>query len=190
MGRPLEFDRTEAVAQAVDVFWRDGYESVSASKLADAMGLAKSSLYNTFGSKRDLFVESIDCYAGQQRAKVLAIAKSEDVVASLRGLLLEIARGNSAGRGCLLVNTATEMGARDQQVRQRVQAGFDGMERSFEALIRAGQAAGNVRADANPQQCAIALVAGIAGLRVLAKSGYPARRLLPLVDTLLAGLQD
>ncbi len=188
MGRPLEFDRTEAVVQAVDMFWREGYRSLSANDLADGMGLAKSSLYNTFGSKRDLFIESVDHYAERQRAKVLAIAKNADVVGQLSRMLLEIARNNNSGRGCLLVNAATEMGSRDRDVRQHVKVGFDGMARSFEALIRAGQARGHVNSELNPQTYAITLVAGIAGLRVLAKSGFSEDLLLPFVETLLAGL--
>ncbi|MCU6435176.1 TetR/AcrR family transcriptional regulator [Undibacterium sp. Jales W-56] len=190
MARHLEFDRIQAVALAADAFWREGYEPLPALELAEAMGVAKSSLYNTFGSKRELFIQAVAHYSEQQRTYVLTLAKSTDIVGRLREMLLEIIGNNDAGRGCLLVNTATELGLRDKEVRQHVKTGFDGMERAFEALIYAGQRSGNISSNINPQQYAIILVAGIAGLRVLAKGGFSEDQLLPVVETLLAGLSE
>ena len=188
MARHLEFERTEAVALAADAFWQEGYAALTAIEVAGAMGLAKSSLYNTFGSKKDLFIEAMDHYAGSQRAKVVALSKNEDVIGLLRQMLLEAASDNCAGRGCLLVNTAAEFGSRDEEVRHHVKAGFDGMRDAFAFLIRAGQGIGNINPDVHPQNYAVILVAGIAGLRVLAKGGMSDVELFPVVENLLEGL--
>ena len=55
MARPQEFDTAEALYKAMDVFWRKGYEATSLADLLDATGLSKSSLYATFGGKREFF---------------------------------------------------------------------------------------------------------------------------------------
>ena len=188
MARQLEFDRGEALARAVDAFWQMGYEALPALEIAQAMGVAKSSLYNTFGSKKNLFIESLNHYADNQRSKVCAGSKSENVAVLLRQILLEAASDNNAGRGCLLVNTAAEFGARDSEVRQHVKAGFDGMRDSFSTLIRAGQGAGHFNPDVDPYRYAIILVTGIAGLRVLAKSGFSGVDLDPAIENMLHGL--
>lgn len=188
MARHLEFDRTEVVARAVDAFWRSGYESLPALGIAEAMGVAKSSLYNTFGSKRELFLESVDHYANSQRSKLIARASSENASVLLRQMLLEVVSDNNAGRGCLLVNTAAEFGTRDGEVCQHVKAGFDGMMDAFANLIRAGQEAGQFKYDVNPRQYAVILIAGISGLRVLAKGGCSADELNPVIENILAGL--
>lgn len=190
MARHLEFDRTEVVARAVDAFWRAGYESLPALEIAEAMGVSKSSLYNTFSSKRHLFIESVGHYADNQRSKVVAYSKSANVGELLRQMLLDIVTDNNAGRGCLLVNTAAEFGARDDEVRQHVKDGFDGMTDAFAMLIRAGQEAGQVKSDVNPQHHAVILVTGISGLRVLAKGGYSAAELQPVIENMLAGLLE
>ena len=190
MARHLEFDRTEVVALAVDAFWRVGYEPLPALEIAEAMGVAKSSLYNTFGSKRNLFIESLDHYADSQRSKLVACSQSENVGVLLRQMLLEVVSDNNAGRGCLLVNTAAEFGARDGEVRQHVKAGFDGMIDAFATLIRAGQEAGQIKSGVNPQQYAVILVTGISGLRVLVKGGCSAVELNPVIENMLAGLLE
>ena len=67
LGRPLEFDPEEALAAATRVFWIKGYEATSTKDLMDAMGLSKSSLYQTFGSKkraRALINETIEKLEG------------------------------------------------------------------------------------------------------------------------------
>lgn len=188
MARHLEFDRTEVVARAVAAFWQAGYESLPALELADSMGVAKSSLYNTFGSKRNLFIESVDHYADSQRSKVVARSKSENVGELLRQMLLDIVTDNNAGRGCFLVNTAAEFGARDDEVLRHVKAGFDGMMEAFAALIRAGQEAGQIKSGVDPQHHAVILVTGISGLRVLVKGGYSAAELNPAIENMLTGL--
>lgn len=189
MARRLEFDRVEAVARAVDAFWQMGYEALPALEIAETMGVAKSSLYNTFGSKKNLFVESVDHYADSQRSKVCAGSKSENVEVPLRQMLLEAASDNNAGKGCLLVNTAAEFGARDGEVRQHVKAGFDGMRDAFATVIRAGQGAGHFNPDVDPYRYAIILLTGIAGLRILAKGGFSGVDLNSAVENMLAGLK-
>lgn len=190
MARHLEFDRTEVVARAADAFWRFGYECMPALQVAEAMGVAKSSLYNTFGSKRNLFLESVGHYANRQRATLIARASSENATMLLRQMLLDVVSDNNAGCGCFLVNAAAEFGARDGEIREHVKAGFDGIMDAFAHLIRAGQEAGQFKSGVNPRQHAVILVAGISGLRVLAKGGYSADELRPAVDNLLAGLME
>ncbi|NEX60080.1 TetR/AcrR family transcriptional regulator [Noviherbaspirillum galbum] len=188
MGRQLEFDRAEAVALAVEAFWFNGYQALPALELADAMGVAKSSLYNTFGSKKTLFLEALDHYAQAQRARVVRMTQKADIQSELRRLLLDVACDNSAGRGCLLVNTATELGIRDLDVQHHVKAGLNGMIQAFEEVIRAGQANGEIGPHIVPAERAFIFVAGISGLRVLAKSGFTGKQLQPIIENLLSGI--
>ena len=188
MARPMEFDRGEAVARAVDVFWDHGYGSISANDLASGMGIAKSSLYNTFGSKLELLQEAVAYYTRLKTVALQRVASGGNVLAELRTLLLDIAKRNDEGRGCLLVNTAVELGRHDADVARVTRAGFSAMAATFEAVIAAGQRAGQINRELDAADRALTLVAGIAGMRVLAQTGFTSKQLKPYVDTLLSGM--
>lgn len=55
MARPRNFDESEVIAKAADVFGRLGYNAASIDDLLGATGLQRGSLYKAFGSKRKLF---------------------------------------------------------------------------------------------------------------------------------------
>src|SRR5699024_9850897 len=62
MSRTAAFDKQAAIKAARDVFWRDGYAETALPALEKATGLNRSSIYNTFGSKRGLFDAAVDNY--------------------------------------------------------------------------------------------------------------------------------
>ena len=62
MARPREFDELEALDQATKVFWTHGYNGTSLVDLTNAMGISKSSFYDTFGGKRDLYLKTLDYF--------------------------------------------------------------------------------------------------------------------------------
>lgn len=62
-GRPRAFNRDEAVAAAMVLFWEHGYESTSLAQLRAAMGnISAASFYAAFDSKESLFREAVDKY--------------------------------------------------------------------------------------------------------------------------------
>ncbi len=69
-GRPRNFDIDDAMDQAIQVFWANGYEHTSLDDLLRAMKLSKSSFYQTFGSKQDLYHRSIESYIANRHARI------------------------------------------------------------------------------------------------------------------------
>src|SRR5436309_14908630 len=81
-GRPREFDREAALEQAIDVFWRHGYEATSISDLTSAMGINPPSLYAAFGDKETLFMEAVERY---QQARLAEVTRAFDAERTARG---------------------------------------------------------------------------------------------------------
>lgn len=64
MGRPRNFDRDQAVEQALHLFWQHGYDATSLAQLKAGLGggISAPSFYAAFGSKEALFDECVQRY--------------------------------------------------------------------------------------------------------------------------------
>ncbi len=141
MARSKEFDDLTAVTAARDVFWERGYAATSLTQLQAATGLSKSSLYETYGSKRALFTRAAENYLEKVFGPRLAPLETPDagrdeLVAYFTGLadVFAGAPDRIARRGCLLLNTAMDLNDLDKEAailvrgyRDRVRAAFFGI---------------------------------------------------------------
>ncbi len=138
-GRPLAFDPELVLDQAMQVFWRHGFESTSLEDLETATGLSRTSLYNTFGSKRELFERAIDRYQRSLAAEVLApLEHGHEGLADLRAFVDAIARqlaDRSAPPGCLMVNSMSEFGDTDPRVSREAARYTRRFRRAIEAAL-------------------------------------------------------
>src|SRR4051794_13262100 len=91
MARPREFDETAAVESAMNAFWNHGYEATSTQDLCEATGLGRSSVYNTFTSKRALFQRSLTHYTTLELGKRKAILDGPGTAAERLAAVLDTA---------------------------------------------------------------------------------------------------
>src|SRR5271169_5979505 len=90
MARTREFDRTIVLRKAIEVFWTRGFDSTNLPELLEAMGLSKSSLYETFGDKNKLFEEALDLYAKEIAAsKIEKLLNASSVKAGFQAFFAE-----------------------------------------------------------------------------------------------------
>lgn len=116
LGRPKAFDRDEALAKAIDVFWRQGYEGASIKLLTSAMGINSPSLYAEFGDKHGLYLEAINSYATNDACTPLvALETVPDIGKAVRAFFEAVigysTQHASGAKGCFLVScVATSAG--------------------------------------------------------------------------------
>jgi AcrR family transcriptional regulator len=142
MARPRSYDRNAALRAARDLFWEQGYERTSIADLEERTGLNRSSIYQEFGSKRELFQAAIECYADQVIADLLAGLRDgpETGLAGITALFQrvgELFRCDAAvsTRGCLMVNTTAELAAHDDRIRGAAAAYRDRLRADFAAAL-------------------------------------------------------
>lgn len=171
-GRPREFDVDVVLDRVVTLFWEQGFEATSMSDIVEATGLNKSSLYNSFGSKDQLFQMALERYLTMFRQMLRAGLRDgssglDDITSFLDMVESEVGR-EFGTRGCLAVNTTTELGHCDESV-VAMSAEYRGEMRSgFRAALDRAVTRGEIRAsDAAP--AAEILVAFMLSMSVFAR---------------------
>jgi TetR/AcrR family transcriptional repressor of nem operon len=188
LGRPREFNTEQALEAAMQQFWRAGYEATSLQDLLDVMNLSKSSLYQTYGSKHELFLRSIDFY---QQSSVSELQQSlNDSLTSkafMKRLLEDvIAEATSKKKkGCLLVNTVNELSHRDKAVSKAVSNGIDNVAGVIKQAIKCGKKEGAIKSTVSTDTLVNYIVSNVSGLRTMVKSGANKRELAPLVNMII-----
>ncbi len=187
------FDPDVALERALDAFWAGGYEGTSAQDLVDAMGINRGSLYDTFGSKRELYRRALERYGADTGAELeAALAGDGPVPDAIRAALLaqaEALAADPAARGCLLVNACTELAGRDEEVGDVVRAAFDATRGVLAEAIARGQRRGEVTGALPAATLADFLVTTMQGLRVAGKEHGDRARLEASIDIALAALR-
>ena len=65
MAKPESFDRVDIIEKVTKVFWTKGYNGTSMQDIVDATGLNRSSIYNSFGDKHSLYLDTLKHYKKQ-----------------------------------------------------------------------------------------------------------------------------
>jgi TetR/AcrR family transcriptional repressor of nem operon len=191
MARPQAFNTIDALHQAMSVFWRKGYEATSLTDLMEATGLSKSSLYGTFGGKRELFLTAYDAYRAERAKEMDAILKTEparQAIATFFRRIIADARAHEFTNGCMSTNQAVELAPHDPEVRGRVETDFQLIEDAFARTIKRGQTEGSIANARSARELASLLVVAFPGFQVMVRAGAGKVRLETALKVLLSNL--
>jgi len=189
MARPREFEQSEVLRRAMFLFWEKGYEATTLADLLEATGLSKSSLYDTFGDKRRLFLAALDLYRAEQAERLRAtLNDGRPARESIAGFFTIHALHPERRYGCMSCNEAVELAPRDEEIQRLVNADFEGVVDAFAAAIIRGQADGSVTSREDPRKLASFLAVGLQGLNVMARAGADVGRLGESITVMLSTL--
>lgn len=187
-GRPREFCVDEALAAALRIFWKHGYEGASLTDLTQEMGITRPSLYAAFGNKEALFRKAFDLYEREKLAYVeqaLAAPTSRAVAERLLGGALDN-HLRSGEAGCLSVNALAPGAVHSESVRMEI---FRRTEAATAAIVRRferARAEGDLPAAVDPAGLAYYLRAVLQGMSVQAAAGADPAVLRALINTCLS----
>jgi TetR/AcrR family transcriptional regulator, transcriptional repressor for nem operon len=133
--RPRKFDEEAVLWAALDAFRQEGYAGLSVARLEQATGLSTSSLYNAYGDKAGLHRRAIAHYNDAFMAPRLARHAGPDAtLEDLEGLFTSMLEPPlDDGYGCLLINTATELGG--HKIVPEVPAGLRRVAEHLDAVL-------------------------------------------------------
>lgn len=184
-----QFDEDAFIARAMILFWRKGYCATSMADLADATGVLRGSLYNAYGGKEMIMLRALDCYAEQLGTPARDALEAPDLHKAIGGFLdAHIARMNNPDNpsGCLMCQTALELGDRDSQIADKVREQFEGTEAALRDSLRSGKERGQLAKTANVKKLARFYLGVSRGMAVMHRA-Y--RDLGPVKDAARVSLQ-
>jgi TetR/AcrR family transcriptional repressor of nem operon len=192
-GPPKQFDPDRALEQARDLFWRRGYDGTGIAELEAELGIGRKSLYDTFGSKRALYLRALEHYGA---TVITAICEGlerpdSDALANLERVLDKLARHHGSGEslGCLLGVGLSQVERGDAEVVAVLRTWLARLEKAFEATLQRALEAGALRADVRPREAARQLVALTQGLALMGRIAASPSASREAVRAALAGLR-
>ncbi|RZO10760.1 TetR/AcrR family transcriptional regulator [Pseudomonas moorei] len=191
MARHQEFDTAEALQKAMGVFWRKGFEATSLMDLLDATGLSKSSLYGTFGSKRELFLNAFDAYREHRLREMFRILRNgsgRQAIETFFRMIVADAESVEFTNGCMSINQAVEMAPHDADIRQRVVNDFGNIGKTLVETIQRGKTDGSIKSNRDAQTLAQFFILGFPGLQVMIRAGCGKTMLEHALNALLSSL--
>jgi AcrR family transcriptional regulator len=187
MGRPRAFDEVAVLDASVGQFRVHGFADTSTEQLCEAAGVSRSSLYNSFISKDDLFVRALERHVSvslQQQAVILkgvGLCGGERLVVLLESVLSEEADAREKGHaaGCMVVASrmAPDLAAGEPRIRRILDSFHEAQVSLIADAVREGLRDGSLRDGVVPSEGALMITSAIFGIRVLSQAGTPVEML-------------
>jgi len=188
IGRPREFDFDKALDQALEVFWRNGYEGSSIADLTEAMGINPPSLYAAFGNKEGLFRKALDRYV-ERYAVFWDVARdaptARGMVVHLLHATADFLTKENYPRGCLFVRGAMACSEAADKIRDELVTRRATGEVMMRERLERAVSAGEIPPELDPADYARYIMTVLEGMSVQAAGGASCTDLHKVADLTL-----
>lgn len=184
VGRPKNFEEDVALWRAADLFWKKGYAAASLDDLLAAMGIARSSFYATFGSKKQVLWAALSLYTADLLKRMQEAAAAAPTARRALTAVLAIAGCSvQPAQGCLFTNIATELAPTDAEVQRIGQDYLAKVDRLLTSLL--GRCGFSSKQASDTSGALIALTTGAVILRKAGASEARVQATLALAEQLV-----
>ncbi|MDJ0769407.1 MAG: TetR/AcrR family transcriptional regulator [Ilumatobacter sp.] len=176
-----QYDRTELIDLAIELFRRQGFNGTSTAELVAELGVNRKSMYSEFGSKQGLFEAALERYSEEHLSRVLAPIEAPDAGAdAIRDAFYgyaEASEGWASGRGCLMCNTAVERAALDPGSKRYVTAYLERLTSAFRHALGNAARSGDLEPGADLDELAAFLTMALIGVAACMRAEAPPEQL-------------
>jgi TetR/AcrR family transcriptional repressor of nem operon len=174
MPRSKTYDDDLVLEKAMNVFWVHGYEATSVRLLEKEMGINQFSIYSSFKNKKNLFINALRKYR-----EFVIINRFQPLLQEGAGLAeLKIFLKNATigrhsiddKRGCLVVNTAGELGEKDPDVAKELNLYYDFIRNMLLRVLQNAVAKHEIPANTNVEKQASFFLGVMQGISVANKT--------------------
>lgn len=175
----------------MSVFWDRGVHRTNVDDLLAATGLARSSLYNSFGGKQALFEQAIARYVEQQVGQLHRMFQGRSLKDGLQRLFDMAVEDNYGDKGCLLVNSASGLMPGEPTDQEFLRTAFEKIFSMLAQYVRVAQKNQELSehlAEQAPEDIVAMICSTLSGLRIFHKTGMPKAKLKKAAQLALAGM--
>ena len=173
MPRKKKYEVADVLHKAMLCFWKNGYEETSLRLLEQEMGINQFSIYDSFGSKEGLYREVLKTYRNHvQHTFLKDLLGSEGHMEDIRTFLLNYGQAihhEKKLKGCLMVNTTTQLNAHTEKSQQEVTQYFEFILNVFTNVLSKAQEQKELPQGADIPSMAHFLLVSLQGLSVYAQ---------------------
>ena len=194
MARPVEFDESKVLTNAMEQFWREGYEASSVQKLLDCTGINRGTLYNSFGDKDTFFKSCVDQYNKVLQGQIDTTLKNKklgpwEAIESFFDESVLNVTNKHRSMGCLLVNSVCESINYDKEMRKVIRSSLAVVRRALVARLKEAHKSRKVKKGVSVEFAADVLLNGLYGVRVNSRDGKSPKQLKELIKFNIASLK-
>ncbi len=148
LARNKEFDTTQVLHKAMEVFGHYGYEGTSLPLLIKGLGIARQSLYDTYGTKRDLFISAVKHYINKKSATVISYLESTDSVkegiSKVFYEVINVLKDDEKRKECFILDSAISQVPHDTEIEEFFKRDIKRLEEAFYNTLLRGQKEGEI----------------------------------------------
>lgn len=174
MARNKAFDETQILDKAVELFWKKGYTATSSNDLVDALRISRSSLYDTYGDKRSLFIKALNRYKQVFADEIIKMFQETENVKETIGIVLQLIIDQDCNvknpKGCFMVNTVTELSGTDIEIGHIIESNRQDFENALENALKLAQQKGQISSNIDAKALTRYFINIFFGLRVSIKA--------------------
>lgn len=173
MARKRKADHDEAIAGALELFWRKGYVGASTREIEEKTGLTRFSLQKSYGGKENFFLETLDAYLDAAEARHFPNPDSyslDDLAYWFESIASDQKMPRMEDAGCLAFNAISDFERSDPEVNARIERYLQALESRFAAILQRASDEGRMALPLETTACAQVLVGLLLGLHTIIKA--------------------
>jgi TetR/AcrR family transcriptional repressor of nem operon len=189
MARTKEFDEGEVLDKAILLFQEKGFNGTSTQDLVDKLEISRSSIYNCYTDKLNLFLQAIQRYRETNTDILVKRLKQAPSLKAELHQVFEETIGSEEG-GCFLASCSLESGPWQPEVARLVKDNTEAVEKALTEALKKAQESGDISKTWAPAKLASYLNTNLNGIMLMLSFGVSKKSCKDVAAICLSVLND
>jgi len=165
MPRTALYEVNSILSQAVDIFLEHSFHGAKMDEIIARTGFNRRGFYLEFGSKQAFLYKVLEHYQKTELEPVLSELETHQGIQSVSTFFLRYVQ-LIHGKGCLLINSVSELGRQDETIRAMGRHYLDRLQLDFIGCLEKSQRNQEILPEVNIEAAALQLTSYVQGFAI------------------------